>query len=295
MSSNFANGANAKVIEVVALARVSTERQNVLSPRMQIDRIKAWCKAMGYEVIAEMSDAMSGTRADRAGLEAAVAMVCARKCLLVTYDIERLFRDSRHMLNTLHLLKENGAAYCCVTNAIFDTRDGSAFAECARTIFAAVGQMFAAQTGEKVALQNWATVKERVSEQWPKGYRTNGPQPVGWKLDENGYRIPCELELDAIAQAKQALAEVGGKPDAGMWARTTGRWARAARLLNDRGVPTISEIRARRNNRENRSATKWTVKAVQRATMDEGKRMRELERKRKNDRKSRKSVGLEVA
>ncbi len=273
----------AETIKVIALARVSTELQKKLSLTLQLARIRSWASAMGYEVIREFSEVMSGRKENRVGVQTAIDLACQEKAIIVTYDSTRLFRNMKHMLNAFDKLDAHGAAYASVTEPMMDTRNGSASANLVRTIFGAIGQFFSEQSGEKIAMQNKATVKERKSEQWPEGHRTNGSQPIGWKLDENGHRVPCEEERASIAAAKQAMIEVGKKE---------GRCTRAAKLLNERGVLTISEIRARRNGRENRRCPEWTVNAVRFATMTEKERAKWLKVKRQY--RKRKMKGMPV-
>jgi DNA invertase Pin-like site-specific DNA recombinase len=247
MSSNFANGKHAPVIQVIALARVSTKRQDNLSPRAQIEAIRKWAKDRGYEVVKEFTEVVSGRRQDRDGLTEAMALTCEIQGMLVVYDATRLFRNTLLSLQAFSVLASHGAYFASVTENVMDTRDDTPASRFTRTLFSALGQLQSDQQGAKIAYQNMLTVRE-------KGHRTNGVQPAGWKLDENGRRIPCELELASIEAAKKALVEVKF---------VRGRYSKAARLLNERGVPTISEIRARRNNRENRKATLWTGRAVQ--------------------------------
>jgi predicted site-specific integrase-resolvase len=256
MSSHFALAGKQPTTKVIALARVSTERQNKLSPVIQIQRIRSWAAAMGYEVIEELSDAKSGRKAMRDGLKRAIELACEHKAIIVTYDISRLFRNARHLLNTFDLLEANGAAYASVTDGV-NTKDNSAFAKFMRTMLGAIGEFIADQAGEKIAASNSATVRRL-------GHRTNGMQPAGWKLDEQGHRVPCERELATLDAAKLAYEEAKFSNAY----RQVGRWRRAVGLLEEWGVPTISQIRAERNNRENRKLQKWTVKSLKYLLLD---------------------------
>jgi DNA invertase Pin-like site-specific DNA recombinase len=257
MSSNFANvgkarrNGQAEKIKVVALARVSTEKQNRLSPVVQIKHIREWAAKRGYEVIAEMSDAKSGRREDRDGLKKAVQVACEHGAILVTYDASRLYRNQRQFLNTLYLLKEHGAGYASVTEEHMDTRNGSASDNLVRSIFGAVGEFFAAQVGEKIAASNRETVRRL-------GHRTNGKQPAGYRLKKllkgdviryKRVRVPAEEAV--IAQCLHAADSVGFHP---------GRWTRAAKLLNESGVPTINALREYREGYKNGHL--WTADLV---------------------------------
>jgi DNA invertase Pin-like site-specific DNA recombinase len=258
MSSNFANvgkarrNGQAEKIKVVALARVSTEKQLKLSPSVQINRIKAWAKSQGYEVIGEMSDAKSGRRADRVGLKLAMNMAIEQKAILVTYDSSRLFRNALHMLKTLEKLEEAGAAFATVTEPLMDTRTNTSFARFFRTLMGAISQLYSEQGGEKIADSNRATVKKL-------GHRTNGKQKAGWRLKpiiRNGEivsykRVRVPEEEAVIAQCLHAADSVGFHP---------GRWTRAAKLLNESGVPTINALREYRVGYKNGHL--WTADLV---------------------------------
>jgi hypothetical protein len=257
---------NTETVKVIALARVSTRRQDNLSPRAQIDAIRKWAKDRGYEVVKEFTEVVSGRRNDRDGCDQAMALACELKGMLVVYDATRLFRNTLLSLQAFSVLASHGAFFASVTENVMDTRDDTPASRFSRTLFSAVGQLHSDQQGAKIAYQNRRTVKERKCEQWPDGYRTNGSQPAGWMLDEKGYRVPCYEERESIEAAMQALSEVG---------KSFGKYTRAARLLNERGVLTISELRARRNKRENRKSPLWNGNAVRYAVLGE-----EVKRKR---------------
>src|SRR5688572_11706695 len=128
MSSNFAlagkNGAPSRG-KIVSLVRVSSYGQTRLSPTLQRNSIRHYAKSQHYDIIAELSDAKSGRKIERDGLQKAIELVIEHKAILVCYDSSRLFRNTRHMLNTFHLLEENGAAFLSVTEPLFDTRSSS--------------------------------------------------------------------------------------------------------------------------------------------------------------------------
>jgi hypothetical protein len=266
---------NTETVKVIALARVSTRRQDNLSPRAQIDAIRKWAKDRGYEVVKEFTEVVSGRRNDRDGCDQAMALACELKGMLVVYDATRLFRNTLLSLQAFSVLASHGAFFASVTENVMDTRDDTPASRFSRTLFSAVGQLHSDQQGAKIAYQNRRTVKERKCEQWPDGYRTNGSQPAGWMLDEKGYRVPCYEERESIEAAMQAVIEVSSPAAMSDMDLFYGKWSRAARLLNERGVLTISELRARRNNRENRKSPLWNGNAVRYAVLGE-----EVKRKR---------------
>jgi DNA invertase Pin-like site-specific DNA recombinase len=257
MSSNFANvgkarrNGQAEKIKVVALARVSTEKQNNLSPVVQVQEIKAWAKSRGYEVIASFSDAKSGRKESRSGLTAAIEMACQHKAILVQYNGDRLYRSLRLTLNALHTLSEHGAYYATVTEKYADTRSSEPADVLMRGVMGLLGEYISLQQGRKIALSNRATVRRL-------GYRTNGKQKAGYRLkkfikgDKTHYkRVRVPAEEAVIAQCLLAADSVGFHP---------GRWTRAAKLLNESGVPTINALREYREGYKNGHL--WTADLV---------------------------------
>jgi site-specific DNA recombinase len=81
------------------------------SVEKQRERCRSYCKAHGYDVIAEKDDEdMSGGRADnRPGLQAAIALACKHKAVLVVYKLDRLARNTRDALDVLERLQKSKA------------------------------------------------------------------------------------------------------------------------------------------------------------------------------------------
>jgi DNA invertase Pin-like site-specific DNA recombinase len=81
------------------------------SVEKQLERCRSYCKAHGYDVIAEQDDEdMSGGRADnRPGLQAAIALACKAKAVLVVYKLDRLARNTRDALDVLERLQRSKA------------------------------------------------------------------------------------------------------------------------------------------------------------------------------------------
>jgi site-specific DNA recombinase len=90
------------------------------SVEKQRDRCRSYCKAHGYDVIAEQDDEdMSGGRADnRPGLQAAIALACKAKAVLVVYKLDRLARNTRDALEVLERLQKSKADLAFVVEEI---------------------------------------------------------------------------------------------------------------------------------------------------------------------------------
>ena len=108
--------------QAVIYARFSPrpDAQDCDSVEKQIERCRAYCDAHGYEVIGKKHDNdMSGGRADnRPGLQAAIALACKRKAVLVVYKLDRLARNTRDALDVLERLQKSKADLASVVEQI---------------------------------------------------------------------------------------------------------------------------------------------------------------------------------
>src|SRR5438128_413599 len=99
--------------QAVIYARFSPrpDAQDCDSIEKQRDRCRSYCKAHGYDVIAEKDDEdMSGGRMDnRPGLQRAIALACKHKAVLVVYKLDRLARNTRDALDVLERLQKSKA------------------------------------------------------------------------------------------------------------------------------------------------------------------------------------------
>jgi site-specific DNA recombinase len=99
--------------QAVIYARFSPrpDAEDCDSVEKQRDRCRSYCKAHGYDVIAEKDDEdMSGGRADnRPGLQRAIALACKHKAVLVVYKRDRLARNTRDALDVLERLQKSKA------------------------------------------------------------------------------------------------------------------------------------------------------------------------------------------
>lgn len=134
----------------VGYVRVSTGRQaeSGLSLEDQRDRIRAYCKARGYSLLAIFSDeGVSGTSMKgRSGLREALETVCEASGVLVAYDLSRVGRSLRDCVAVSETLTAKGADLALLDmNADTSTATGRLLFH----VIAAVGEMQAAQTGEK--------------------------------------------------------------------------------------------------------------------------------------------------
>jgi len=218
----------------ITYRRVSTMRQAEKGQSLaaQREQVSRYCEMRDFAVIKHAEDrGKSGTSRDgRPGLREAIALACERKGVLVAYSLSRLSRSVIDAANILRELREAGADLAIVDCQIDTT---TAAGKLIYNVIAAIAQFQSEMIGEQIKYRNNATVAL-------KGYRTNGSQPAGWKI-ENGVRVPIEAEL-AIVRTVQEIA--AGKS-----------LNEAAKAVQAAGVATISEAKGR-------GKRKWTASMV---------------------------------
>ena len=114
--------------EAVGYVRVSTEgqAQKGVSLEAQEAKIRAWCKANHYSMLALHTDAgLSGSRSDnRPGLQAALNEACKGKTALVVYSLSRLARSTKDAILISERLDRAGADLVSLSERI-DTTSAS--------------------------------------------------------------------------------------------------------------------------------------------------------------------------
>jgi len=111
------------MLKVAAYCRVSTEEQaKNFSITNQLDYLRKYCQERGYQIYHEYVDAgWSGTILDRPALTQLMQDARARKFdMVVVYKLDRLFRNNRHMFNTLDEWEKLDIAIASATEP-FDT------------------------------------------------------------------------------------------------------------------------------------------------------------------------------
>jgi len=175
------------------------------SVEKQRERCRAYCKAHGYDVIAEKDDEdMSGGRADnRPGLQRAIALACKRKAVLVVYKLDRLARNARDALDVLDRLRKSQADLASLVEQI-NSRSP-------------MGKFFFTQLAAFAELER-EQIRARTSAAM-RGYQAEGRRmtradrcPFGQQPDPSdpSRLIDCPEEQAALARIRELRAEGKG-------------------------------------------------------------------------------------
>jgi site-specific DNA recombinase len=218
-------------MKAVAYIRVSTTDQK-LSPAAQRERIRAFCAAKGWDLVKRFRDiGITGRSKDRPGLQKALRFACRHKAVVVVYSLSRLTRSAAHAESICQRIEKSGAALASCTEPI-DTTTAMGRA------FFGVVSVFARLESDLISERVKAVNEDTVAR---LGYRTQGKQPVGWKI-VNGRRVPCERERALLARVSELAGQLGV--------------AEAARVLEAAGEPTINQLR------KHADVSGWTPRKV---------------------------------
>jgi site-specific DNA recombinase len=200
--------------KAIGYIRVSTQKQADDGVSLDVQRVKieAWCLANDYELADIYRDeGISGTKANREGLLAAMAEV-GQGTALVVYSLSRLTRSTKDMLAFTETLEQQGADLISLTEKIDTT---TAAGKMVFRMMAVLNEFERDQVSErtKAALAHKKETNQ-VYNHTPYGYTR-----CGETLQKN------DAEAAVAAQAVKLYQ--------------SGKTMRAiARHLNERGVPT---------------------------------------------------------
>lgn len=177
--------------------RVSTQGQadDGVSLDAQRAKIAAWADLNGYTMGDIFEDAVSGAKADRPGLAAALAAV-GKGDALVVYSLSRLARSTRNTLEISDRLDKVGADLVSLSERIDTT---SAAGRMVFRMLAVLAEFERDQTSERTvtALQYKKTQNQK----------TGGAVPYGFDLDADGvHLIENDAEQKVIREARELHA-----------------------------------------------------------------------------------------
>lgn len=166
-------------MNAIGYVRVSTQGQadDGISLDAQRAKIAAWCEVNGYNLAAIFEDAgISGTKADRPGLAAALAAVTPGAALVV-YSLSRLARSTKHTIELSEQLEKSGADLVSLSEKIDTT---TAAGKMVFRMLAVLAEFERDQISERTkgALAHKKAQGERV-----------GSVPYGKRLSADGARL----------------------------------------------------------------------------------------------------------
>jgi DNA invertase Pin-like site-specific DNA recombinase len=178
--------------QAVIYIRVSTERQaqEGVSMESQEAKCRAWCDALGYQVVGTFTDAgISGKRMDkRPGLLDALDTACHVKAALVVYSLSRLARSTRDALAISERLDKAGADLVSLTEKLDTT---TAAGKMLFRILAVLSEFERDLASERT--------KAALSHKRATGYKTGGDVPWGYTVAEDGKLTEDDAEQGVIA------------------------------------------------------------------------------------------------
>lgn len=110
----------------VIYARCSTT-QHDQKPEVQIEELRRYCSARGWEILEEIIDhGYSGSSDKRPGLKRLHELVRSRKAdVVVVVKLDRLFRSIKHLITTLGEFSELGIEFVSLGEQLdFSTSSG---------------------------------------------------------------------------------------------------------------------------------------------------------------------------
>lgn len=124
-------------MKVVIYARVSTDKQTHDS---QLDELRRYCSTRNWDIDAVVTDTISGSKFDRAGLDEVMRMVRKGKIdAVVVYKLDRLGRSLPHLAQIIHEMTGNGVALVVPSQGI-DTSNSNPAAKLQLHVLCAVAE-----------------------------------------------------------------------------------------------------------------------------------------------------------
>lgn len=157
-------------IKAVAYARVSTLLNQ--DPEHQLISIRQLAQARNFDITVEYVDkGISGSKDRRPGLDELVKAARAGKFkILLIYSIDRLARDTRHLLNLIHELNHYGVSLISIRESIdFSTPMGQA----TLTILGAVAALEKSLIAERI--KTALAAKKLIAQQNNSDWRCGRP------------------------------------------------------------------------------------------------------------------------
>ncbi len=186
-------------MKAIGYVRVSTSDQahNGVSLEAQQERIEAWARANGAELLAVHVDrGLSGKRADnRPALQAALARACRDRAALVVYSLSRLSRSIKDTCIIGERLARAGATLVSLTEQIDGT---TASGRLMLHLMTVLSQFERELIGERT--------RTAMAHLRGQNRRISGRVPYGFALDGETL-VPIPVEQATIAEMQTLRAQ----------------------------------------------------------------------------------------
>jgi DNA invertase Pin-like site-specific DNA recombinase len=175
---------NNRPTSAVVYARCSTLLAQ--DPESQLVHLRQFVQARNFELVSEYVDmGISGSRERRPALDEMVKSARLGKFkVIVVAGIDRLARDTRHLLNLLEELRGYGVSVISLRENIDFT---TAMGQAALTIFGAVAQLERELIRERI--KNALAAKKLAAEKTGSGWRCGRPTVVTKDVEVAIYKL----------------------------------------------------------------------------------------------------------
>lgn len=221
-------------MKAVAYMRVSTIGQAVdgVSLEMQRAKVRAWADLHDAQLVAEYADeGLSGKRADRPGLMAALSHAKREKAALVVYSLSRL---SRSTLDTLQLTTDLERAGCDLVSLSEKLDTSTPAGRVVFRVLAALSEFEREQLAERTrgAILHLKAKGQRYGSV-PHGFRDEGGQLVKDAREGEIVRL-----VQSLRERGLSLREISGELAA------RGAFNRAGRAFNPKSLASMLRLAA---------------------------------------------------
>lgn len=164
-------------VRVVAYVRVSKEREEMISPEVQEDAIRAACARKGYTVVEVIEDLdKTGRNFARAGVQRAIAMVQAGQAdVVMVWRFSRFGRNSLDYRVNMHLVEEAGGQ---LEAALEDADPTTSTGRLTRGLLIELAEF----ESERIS-EGW---REAIAARRNKGLPANGRERFGYRYHRCG-------------------------------------------------------------------------------------------------------------
>ena len=201
------------------------------SVQTQLERLRAWCAALGLEILGEFSDEeMSGKKKEnRPGLQAAMLKACRLRAVLCVYSMSRLARNTRDAIDIAETLTRHRANLSSIHERIDTSTPWGRFSY---TMLAGLAQLEREQIVERTsdAMLRHQGAGRRMGrvDRCPFGWRASGVPDGKLEADEQEQAIIARIvALRASGESYRSICRVLdqegiGRRDGKTWATCPG-------------------------------------------------------------------------